>query len=63
MKALIGFDRCYILSADHLSCSELKSVHTVSMCQLWAKSWKYTFDDDGLFTPCHSNMQCTEEVN
>ena len=42
MKALIGFGRCYIPSADDLSCSELKSLHTVSMCQLWAKSWKYT---------------------
>ena len=42
MKALIGFGRCYIPSADSLSCSELKSFCTVSMCQLWANSWKYT---------------------
>ena len=42
MKAPNGFGRCYIPSADRLSCSKPKSVHTVSMCQLQANSWKYT---------------------
>ena len=42
MKALIGFGRCYIPSADSPSCSEPKSVRTISMHQLWANSWKYT---------------------
>ena len=38
MKALIGFGRCYILSADSLSCSELKSVCTIPKHQLRANS-------------------------
>ena len=42
MKALIGFGRCSIPSADGLSCFELKSIHTILMLQLWANSWKYT---------------------
>ena len=42
MKALIGFVRCYIPSADSPSCSEPKSVCILSMHQLWANSWKYT---------------------
>ena len=42
MKALIGFGMCYVPSADSPSCSKPKSVHTVSMYQVWANSWKYT---------------------
>ena len=53
MKALIGFRRFYILSADSPSCSELKSVHTISMCQLQANSWKYT---------CLRIMDCLHHV-
>ena len=41
VKALISFGRCCIPSADSLSCSKLKSVCTISMCQLQAISWKY----------------------
>ena len=63
MKALIGFHRYYICSADSPICSELKSIHTILMRQLQANSWKYhVFEDDGLFTPCHSDMQGTEGV-
>ena len=42
MKAQIGFGRCNIPSADGPSYSKPKSVHTVSMHQLLANSWKYT---------------------
>ena len=64
MKALIGFGRCYIPSADGLICSEPKSVCTILMRQLRANSWKYTcLRMGGLFTPCHSDMQGTEAVN
>ena len=62
IKALIGFGRCYIPTTDSPSCSKPKSLRTISMCQLQANSWKYTFEDDGLFTPCHSNMEGTEGV-
>ena len=40
VKALIGFGGCYIPSADGPSCSELKSVCTVSMHHLQTNSWK-----------------------
>ena len=53
MKALNRFGRCYIPSAGRLSCSELKSVHTVLMHQLWANSWKYT---------CLRMMYCLHHV-
>ena len=53
MKALIGFHRCYIPSADSPSCSKLKSVCTVSMCQLRANSWKYM---------CLRTMDCLHHV-
>ena len=53
VKALIGFGRCYIPSTDSLSCSEPKSVCTVSMCQLRANSWKYT---------CLRTMDCLHHV-
>ena len=53
MKALIGFGRCYIPSADSLSCPELKSVCTILMPQLWANSWKYT---------CLRMMDCLHHV-
>ena len=53
MKALIGFGRCYIPSADSLSCSKPKSIHTVLMHQLWANSWKYT---------CLRMMDCLHHV-
>ena len=62
MKALIGFGRCYIPSPNGLSCSEPKSVCTILMHQLQANSWKCMFEDDGLFTPCRSDMQGTEGV-
>ena len=38
MKALIGFGRCYIPFTDSPSCSELKSVGTISMHQLRANT-------------------------
>ena len=53
MKALIGFGRCYIPSADSPSCSELKSVRTISMHQLLANSQKYT---------CLRMMDCLHHV-
>ena len=53
MKALIGFGRCYIPSADGPSCSKLKSVCTISMRQLRANSWKYT---------CLKMMDCLNHV-
>ena len=53
VKALIGFGRCYVPSADSLSCSEQKSVCTVLMHQLQANSWKYT---------CLRTMDCLHHV-
>ena len=53
MKALIGFGRCYIPSADSPSCFELKSVCVILMHQLWANSWKYT---------CLRMMDCLHHV-
>ena len=53
MKALIGFGRCYIPSADSPGCSKPKSVRTISMHQLWANSWKYM---------CLRMMDCLHHV-
>ena len=53
VKALIDFSRCYILSTDSPSCSEPKSVRTISMPQLQANSWKYM---------CLRMMDCLHHV-
>ena len=64
MRALIGFGRCQIPSPM------VRVVpHQYSLIPFCCINYKLllgntcVFEDDGVFTPCHSDMEGTERIN
>ena len=63
MKALIGFGRCYIPSTEGPKLFQTKICLYCFNATIRGQLLEiHLFEDDGLFTPCHSDMQGTEGV-